>query len=67
MSEANAADQQRTSSMRIASVSLGSASVTDSIAIDVGVIDAGTGDILDAALSAALAEAVTQLAAGFRR
>lgn len=48
VSEANAAESQRSSSISIAGVSLGSASVTDSIAIDVRIIDAGNGDILDA-------------------
>lgn len=48
VSEANAAESQRSGSISIAGVSLGSASVTDSIAIDVRVIDAGNGDILDA-------------------
>lgn len=48
VSEANAAESQRSSSISIAGVSLGSASATDSIAIDVRIIDAGNGDVLDA-------------------
>lgn len=48
VSEANAAESQRTSSVTIAGISLGSASATDSIAIDVRIIDAGNGDVLDA-------------------
>jgi curli biogenesis system outer membrane secretion channel CsgG len=48
VSEANVAEQQRGASITIAGVSLGGASITDSIAIDVRVVDAANGDILDA-------------------
>ncbi len=48
VSEANVAEQQRSASITIAGVSLGGASTTDSIAIDVRVVDAANGDILDA-------------------
>jgi len=48
VSEANAAESERSGTISIAGVSLGSTSVTDSIAIDVRVIDAGNGDVLDA-------------------
>ncbi|GMU71251.1 MAG: hypothetical protein HS109_11560 [Burkholderiales bacterium] len=48
VSEVNAAEQQRTGSISIAGVSFGGSSITDSIAIDVRIVDSGTGDILDA-------------------
>ncbi|CAG1005071.1 hypothetical protein BURK1_03169 [Burkholderiales bacterium] len=48
VSEANAAEKQRSASITIAGVSLGGASIVDSIAIDVRVVDAANGDILDA-------------------
>ena len=48
VSEVNVGEQARSGSISIAGVSLGSASVTDSIAIDVRLVDSGTGDIVDA-------------------
>lgn len=48
VSEANAAEKQKSASIAIAGISVGGASITDSIAIDVRIIDAANGDIVDA-------------------
>ena len=43
VSEANAAEKQKSASIAIAGISVGGASITDSIAIDVRIIDAANG------------------------
>ena len=48
VSEANTAEKQRSASIAIAGISFGGASITDSIAIDVRIIDAANGDVVDA-------------------
>lgn len=48
VSEANMAEKQRSASIAIAGISFGGASITDSIAIDVRIIDAANGDVVDA-------------------
>ena len=48
VSEANAAERQKSASIAIAGISVGGASITDSIAIDVRIVDAANGDVVDA-------------------